>query len=41
MEIENANSPIKKLDRKTLRELIMDMETDSGKKLFLDVEKSL
>ena len=39
-EIENINSPIKKLDNKTLRELIMDMQTCSGEKYFSAIKKS-
>ena len=39
-EVENINSPIKKLDYKILYELIMNMKTILGERVFLAIKKS-
>ena len=38
-EIDNINSLIKKLENKILCELIIDMKTISGERIFLAVKK--
>ena len=40
VEINNINSPIKKLDNKMLFKLIVDMKIMSREKIFLAIEKS-
>ena len=40
VEIDNINSPIKKLEHKMLRKLIMNIKTVSGERVFLAIEKS-
>jgi len=40
VEINNINSPIKKLDNKMIFKLIVDMKIMSREKIFLAIEKS-
>ena len=40
LELKNINSPIKRLESKTLWELIMDMRVDDNDKVFVAVKKS-
>ena len=40
VEINNINSPIKKLDNKILYKLIMNMKIISGENIFLAIKKS-
>ena len=39
-EFEEIDSPISALDNKTIRQLIMDLETESGEKIFTTIERS-
>jgi len=39
-DFEDIYSLIKKLENKTIRELIMNLESKSGKKLYIAVERS-
>ena len=39
-DFEEIDSPIKKLENKTVRELIMNLKSKSGDKLFLAIERS-
>ena len=39
-EVDNINSPIKKLKHKTLYELIIDIKTPLGERVFLAIKKS-
>ena len=39
-KIDNINLPIKKLDNKMVRILIIDMKAENSKKVFLVIKKS-
>ena len=40
LELKNINSPIKRLESKTLWELIMDLRVDNNEKVFVAIKKS-
>ena len=40
IDFEDIDSPIKNLDKKMIRELIMNLESKSGDKIFIAIERS-